>query len=366
MKKIGFLVHARNHKDLIRKFPILKYAPEKLVDWIAITLPPIIVSKITGLKKKDGETDIQGYIIGITITAKQMMENRELATRKIIQACKFAEKKGVGIIGLGALTASFSKGGLDILPYVKELGITTGRAYTTKTVTDYVKYCVENFGFTKDNVRIAIVGAAGSVGSSCARLLAKWGIRQMLFIDMQKKADNLKKNIEHLKNVNPELLIGTSHDVSDIKGWDIVITATSAPEALIKSEYLEPGTIIVNDAQPSDVPKEVIRTREDVLVIEGGVIRTPGIKCNFNLGLVDREDTFCCLGEALVLAKHEHFKHFAIGELEDDLVSIIENMSEGMGFSISPFQNDVQKYIPEKQISEVKEIIAGKLRERIL
>lgn len=365
MKKIGFLVHSRNHRDLIRKFPILKYTPAKFVDFVAAHLPPIIVSKITGLKSKEGK-DIEGYIIGVTMTARQMIEHREKATHKIIQACKYAEKKGVGIIGLGALTASFSKGGLDILPHVKEIGITTGRAYTTKTVTDYVKYCVENFGFTKNNVRLAIVGAAGSVGSSCAKILAEWGIKNMLFVDVAKRAEHLKSSVEHLQSVHGNINIEVSHAITAVKDYDIIITATNTPEALIRTEDIAPGTIIINDAQPSDVPVEVIRERKDILVIEGGVIYTPGIKCNFNLGLVDREDTFCCLGEVLVLARNNHFAHFATGELKQELVAEIEKMSEGMNFTISKFQNEVQKHIPESQIEEVRAIIASKIKEREL
>lgn len=365
MKKIGFLVHARNHRDLIRKFPLLKFAPRKLVDFIAINLPPIIVSKITGLKDKNGQ-EIDGYIIGITITARQMIEHREKSLAKIIQACKFAEKKGVGIIGLGALTASLSKGGLDILPHVNDIGITTGRAYTTKTVTDYVKTCVDQFGYDKSKVRLAIVGAGGSIGSSCAKLLATWGIKNMIFIDLEKRAENLRKSIGSMKNIHGEINIEISHNITSIKDADIIITATNAPEALIRSEDVSPGTIIINDAQPSDVPPSVIKERDDILVIEGGIIRTPGIKCNFNLGLVDQEDTFCCLGEVLVLAHNNQFKHFATGELQEHLVGEIEEMSKGLGFTISKFQNDVQRYIPEEQIEKVREIISSKITERNL
>ncbi len=356
MKKIGFLVHSRTTNDLVRKFPLLRILPKPLLRFIAISLPPIIVSKITGLKKPDG-TDIHGYIIGITMTARQMMEQREKALRKIIRASKYAEKKGVELIGLGALTASLSKGGLDILPHVQNLKVTTGRAYTTKTVADYVKYSVENFGFSKDKVKVAIVGAGGSIGSSVAKLLASWGIKNMLFIDLPKRAEHLKKNIEHLSYMHGSMQIETSHAIGSIKGWDIVITATNAPEAVLSSDDLNPGTIIINDAQPSDVPPHIIRERNDILVVEGGVIHTPGIKCNFNLGLADREDTFCCLGEVLVLARRDRFENYALGELDESLIHEIEEMAHDLDFSISRFQNSVQKYIPEEQIERVRGII---------
>ena len=136
----------------------------------------------------------------------------------------------------------------------------------------------------------------------------------------------------------------------------MVIAATNSPEVLIKSEDLSPGTIVINDAQPSDVSPEIIEQRKDVLIIEGGIINTPGIKCNFNLGLASREDTFCCLGEVLILAHNYHHKHFALGELELKLIDEITNMSSGMNIRLSKFQN-TNGYIDEKQIEGVRKIL---------
>src|SRR6185369_17715493 len=118
-------------------------------------------------------------------------------------------------------------------------------------------------------------------------------------------------------------------------------------------------TIIINDAQPSDVHPDVIKTRDDVLVIEGGVIHTPGVRCNFNFGLAGREDTFCCLGEVLILAHRGHFKHFALGELDLNLIAEIEKMSAGLSIGLSKFQND-SGYIPEDKIAKVKELIRNR------
>lgn len=323
-------------------------------------MPPVAVSKITGLKDRNGNA-IEGMIIAVTMTAKQMMEERDTARKKIIQASKFAERRGVGIIGFGALTASLSKGGLDVLPHLKTMGVTTGRIYTIKTVTDYVKKCIHDFGFSITNVRVAIVGAGGSIGAGCAKLLAEYGVKQLLFIDVQKRAEHLKTQIEHLKSVHWNINIETSHAISSIKGWDIVITATNSPEALLSDEDILPGTIIVNDAQPSDVPNHIIRERNDILVIEGGVITTPGIKCNFNLGLADREDTFCCLGEVLILAHNGKFDDFTTGEADTKLLPEIIEMEKELGFRIAKFQNGPQRYIPDSQIEKVKEIIKTRL-----
>ncbi len=337
--KFAFLVHSRNVEDMFRKYPLLKVFPRSLVNWGLKHWPPIVVSRITGLKSKKG-TELVGYVIGIPMTARQMMEDRNQALNQIKKASRLAEKMGVGIMGFGALTSSFSKGGLDIVDEVEKLGITTGRAYTTKTVSDYVKKCIQEFDLRKEDVVVAIVGAGGSVGSSCAKILAKYGVKNFLFIDLEKRATQLKQQITHMLKSHGDLNIQVSHLISDIKNSNIILTATNAPEVLVTSEDVAPGTIIINDAQPSDVSPEIIKNRDDVIVIEGGIINTPGINCNFNFGLASREDAFCCLGEVLILAYNEHFKHFALGELDLDLIDEIEKMSEGLNFRLANYQND--------------------------
>lgn len=359
-KKFGFLVHPRGMEDFLRKFPYLRFLPRKVLDFLTMNMPPVVVSKVTGLKDAAGN-DIKGEIVAITMTARQMMEHREKALKQIRRATLFAEKRGIGIIGFGALTASFSKGGLDLMDDIESIGITTGRAYTTKTVTDYVKMCVEKFGFDRAKVRLAVVGAGGSIGGSCAKLLASWGVRNMLFVDLPKRAEHLKERVEHLRGLHGEMNVSISHAIGDIKTYDIIIAATNAPEALIRSDDLAPGAIVINDAQPSDISPEVVRERDDVLIIEGGVISTPGIRGNFNMGLAGREETFCCLGEVLVLAYHNKFEHYALGELDIDLIHKIEKMAEPLGFSIARMQNSIQRYIPDEQIERVRQIIAKKL-----
>jgi fatty aldehyde-generating acyl-ACP reductase len=356
--KVGFMVHSRDLRDFLKKFPFLKHAPKSFLLFLTKAAPPIVVSKITGLVSKEGE-HIEGYVIGIPMTAHQMIEDRKTALKKITQAVHLAEKKRIGIIGLGALTASLSRGGLDVAGKTS-VGITTGRAYTVKTVTDYVKRIMDLFEMKPEATRIAIVGAAGAIGSGCAKFLAQYGVQNFLFIDLERKAENLKKHIEDITGRHGGANIEISHRVADIKGWDIVIAATNAPEVLITPDDLDPGTIIINDAQPSDISPEVLEM-EDVLVIEGGVIHTPGVSCNFNMGLAARNDNFCCLGEALILAHSGRFHDFALGELEIPLIEEVSRMSETMNIGLAKIQNSTGA-ISEEQLRHIKEIIKARAR----
>ena len=65
--------------------------------------------------------------------------------------------------------------------------------------------------------------------------------------------------IPYLKNLNPNINIEVSHQISAIKKADFIITATNTPEALIKADDLKSGAVVIDDAQPSDVSPEALR-----------------------------------------------------------------------------------------------------------
>src|SRR3989344_7725 len=352
----AFLIHARYLEDIYNKFPILRILPEKITLSLLRKMPSVFISEIRGLKDEKGN-EIKGYIGRMPLVTHQMFEDRKFALEKMKDATRVFSKKGVKLIGLGGLISSMSRGGLDLAEAFDDINFNTGRAYTVKTVTDYVKNVIDEFDFNKSNAKIAIVGAAGSIGSGCAEILADWGINSLLLIDLERKLDVLAKNIDKIHNriSNEKISITISHKISDVKSADIIIAATSAPEAVIAESDLKSGAIIINDAQPSDVSLEIY-ARDDVLVIEGGVIRTPGITVGFNLGLAEREDNFCCLGETLILS-HDGFNFRQAGDSFDhNYLEKLSRVSEKLGFHITRYQNKLG-YIPKEKIDEIKRIV---------
>jgi fatty aldehyde-generating acyl-ACP reductase len=358
----AFLGHPRHRYEIAKKYPIFKLLPERVIDFVLKHLWPVTMSKIEGLVAKDGRR-INGWLIIVPMTPVQMTENRDLARKRITQSATLAARKGAKIMGLGGLTASFSRGGLDILEEIKDnkikIGITTGRAYTSWTVTQNVFVVAEKLDLKLETLKVAVVGAAGSIGSACASILLKNGVKNILLIDIDRKKDILNEFLVDHKNSYDTSLILTSHRISDIKGYDIVISATNAPEAKIKSDDLSSGTVIVDDAQPSDVDPDIVKTRDDVLVIEGGVIHAPGINPHFNIGLKHKEDIYCCLAEIMVLAYADWNDNFSVGRLTFDSVEKIANIAKDMGFHLADFQN-FQKVITNNDIEKIKRIIKNR------
>jgi len=352
--KFAFIVHPRSYRDIERKFPFFRYVPEVFIDIVTKYLWPVTVSKISGLKSLRDGREIEGYVISILPTAHQMVENRNLALKRITQACILARKMGVKIVGLGGLTSSLSKGGLDLINVVG-VNITTGHAYTSYNVTQNIFALVHYMNFDKKKICIGIVGAAGSIGSTCAKLLARDGFEDFLLVDLERKKSFFSQLTEEINTLNPRAKVDISHQIKDIKKCDIVIAATNAPEALIRSEDLKWGAIVVDDAQPSDVHPNVYE-RQDVLVIEAGVTSTPQIENNFNFGLKNRDDNFCCLAEVFILAANEWRDHYVINRASLSHVDQVSRLGERLNFRIGQFQN-LKELVSNKKLLFVKKCI---------
>lgn len=113
------MIHTRDWPDVQRKFRMARYLPRKWVRLWCLYWPPVVFSEITGLKSKKTGKEIKGWLIGVPMTAKQLLERRDVAQKRIIQAIKKAEKLGAKIVGLGALTSPVTNGGLVVIPELK-------------------------------------------------------------------------------------------------------------------------------------------------------------------------------------------------------------------------------------------------------
>lgn len=353
--KFAFLVHPRDLEDVFKKYSILRYLPESLVKFVFLKIwPPVIVSKITGLISKKTGMKINGCIVSIPLTAHQMMEHRELARQEILKAIKLAQSKGVKIVGLGALTSSLTGGGTWLLDKT-DVKITTGHAYTAYNVSKNIFELEKILTINKKDAVIGIVGAAGSIGSTSAKILARGGFNNLLLVDLEHKQHFFEELARDLTKLNPSVTIKTSHQINDVKIADIILAATNAPEALVKSEDLKTGAVVVNDAQPSDISPEVF-DRDDVLVVEAGVVHTPGVKSNFDLGLKDKFDNFCCMAELLILASQEWQSNYVINRATLKEVDEVAEWGSDLGFQLGHFQNP-KGLVSEKKIQRIRAII---------
>ncbi|MCG2686962.1 polysaccharide biosynthesis protein [Candidatus Parcubacteria bacterium] len=274
---------------------------------------------------------LHGYIILCPITAKQMLDDRVLACKKIQRALKLAEKISLKIIGLGAYTSSVTDGGRDIVGKYK-LAITNGNARTSavaiKDIAKIVK-CVFKGNFSEPE--IAVVGATGSIGSAVSKMIAAYKPRSLILVG--RNAENLNELKSDIKSFQK---IFATTKIQNIKTADLIVVATSAKGAILKPDYLKKGAIVYDITQPRNVAKILCEQRPDILVLDGGLVKTENISYQFNFYL-PKDTIFACLAEVMILTLKKQFIDFSIGKVSLDKVEKINKMVQDIGFESPAF-----------------------------
>jgi len=333
--KFAFIIHPRNVSDAARKYSFLRFFPKSLVTLICRSHPPLIGSKIVGLKSLNSGEPINGWLLICPLTAKQLLNDRKLAIKRIKETISLAENLGVKMVGIGAFIPSITSAGKDLVDNLR-IGITHGRALTVGISLEGIKEIAKIKNVNLKEIIVGIVGATGTIGRAIAKLLIEEKVKKFILVAKSDDFKYLTELREEMKKINTSLSIEISSNISSIKNAELVIVTTSSPEILIKSEDLKYGAIVYDVTQPQNVFPEVIKGRKDILVIDGGLVKTSGINYHFDLGLPP-ETTFACMAETLILAAEGRYNCRLVGEVELKKVKEIMELAKKYNFTHAPF-----------------------------
>lgn len=346
--RFAFLIHPPELKDVAKKYPFAKFIPNSLLEKILKLLPPLIGSQITGFKLAGKE--LKGWVVICPLTAKQMLDYPELAQRKVLQTVRLAERLGCRLIGLGAFSSIATDGGLYLLDKVKKIGLTTGNAYAAALIIENLFKAAKKAEVDLEKSTLALIGAAGSVGSACAKILSSKA-KKIILID--KRIEELRNLVEAIKQENPKTIIEYYAELPQCPlDAGFIVTAASATEGILKPMHVIPGTIIIDAAQPSNVSVEVVETRKDVIVIHSGIAHLQGINVGMNIGL-GREEIYACLGEVLILLWKSWQGHYSIDKVNPAHVKELLELAPKVGLSVVGFRNS-KGLIEEEDFQRIK------------
>ncbi len=326
--QFAFIVHARFRKDLIILYKVLKFLPNFIVDLVSRYHPPVVISNVYEDKNKIG------IIIGIPMTAKQLLERKDIALEKILYSIEIAKKKGIKTVGLGAMTSSLSKGGKDVEHKYPEIKIVNGINYTVINIIKYINKIVSVLQLDISHTNISVVGASGGIGFGVTRELFNIGFRNINLIDVDRKINILKNKLSENNISMNKYDISITSSLETLIKSKIIIAATNSPETVIKTEHVSPGTIIINDAQPSDIDPYIEKNRSDILVVEGGIVSTEDIEVSMNLGLKNKNDIYSCMAETIIINKFQNYDVYS-----KKVNPEISKESDRLGFGINTLQN---------------------------
>lgn len=331
----AFALHPIDPKaDVTKRYPLLGRAlTEEQIHFFSQYWPPVFLSNIEGLRSMDTGVEAQGWFVSVPYTPRQMMSlPKERVYKKIIATGRMAERLGAKILGLGAYISIVGDAGVTVAEAL-DIPVTTGNSYTVAVVVRSILEASDCMEIDMANATVAVVGATGSIGAASAELLAEHAGHLMLIGRRERTLQSVR---EHCEGQRADISIAT--DLDSLHKADVILTATSSIGPVIESRHLKPGAVICDTAVPPDVSAEVRHERDDVLVIEGGMVQAPGpVNFNFHFGY-PRGKTFACMAETMALALEGRYEDYTVGRLLDvEKIRIIGEIADRHGFHISDF-----------------------------
>lgn len=358
VEKFAFIIHPLDaRRDVARKggiYRVAQYLPEQTVEWLIKHKEPIVASHITGVQSPTG-AEAEGWFIACPLTPRQLLElPQEFVYQRLTQCGQLAESLGARIIGLGAFTSVVGDGGQTVAKNLN-IAVTTGNSYTVATAVEGALDAARRMEIDIARSKVAVVGATGSIGRTCAHLLVPEAAELAL----------IGRNLDRLARVKDELPTSVVHVYDDVhqglRDADLIITVTSATDAVIQPEDLKPGCVVCDVARPRDVSVRVARERDDVLVIEGGVVAVPGhaVDFRFNFGFPVKM-AYACMSETMILALEGRYESFTLGkDVSVVQVTEIRRLAQKHGFRLAGYRS-FEKAVTEETIAAVRRNARGK------
>jgi predicted amino acid dehydrogenase len=363
INRFAFVIHPLDvkfiHSD--RRFRWTRVLPDELVERTAAYFPPIYLSRIKGGQSPTTGQRIEGHLITLGATPRQMMAHGERFTYdRLNGAARMAERLGARIMGLGAFTSVVGDAGITVA-HESDIAITSGNSLTVAATLEAAKQAAIRLGvedLTKG--KVMIVGATGSIGSICSRLLAQ-AIFDVVLVSIEpEKLIELKRTIQ-TETPAAKVAIATRPD-DYLSECDLVVTATSAfGQRILDISRCKPGAVICDVARPPDIGEREAALRPDVLVIESGEVLIPGdIDFGYDIGLPPKT-AYACLGETALLAMEGRFEDYTLGRnITVERVKEIYRLFKKHQFQLAPLRT-FGALVDEEMIAE-KRALAERLR----
>ncbi len=328
-KRFAFLLHPRGRADIERfkgRLPA-DVTRAALRDWT-----PVILSRLV---LPIGGDEIEGLLIVVPMTPAQLFGlPRRFVRAKILEAAELAAQEGCQVIGLGALTAVLTVSGQWLVGRVPGV-LTTGNAYTAAVTVELVRALA---GGKLAGSTVAIVGATGSVGQCCARLLS--GARISLIL--------IGRNVHQLEMLEADLTergpVRTSTKPDAVGGADYVVLATAAPEMTLRSSDIRDGSTVIDVSEPTNFEWNSERRPEArrISVCHGGLVRIPELR--LGLDLYGAPDIFhSCFAESVLMTVDPGFRDHQLARPTPQIARRMASLAASYGIAPATLRRDISR-----------------------
>jgi predicted amino acid dehydrogenase len=311
------------------------------------------------------------------------------ASDMVREAAVLAKEMGCEVLGLGQYTSIVTKNGLALSD--PGLAITTGNSLTVAMTLRAILKAARMRGLDPGHTSLAVVGAAGNIGSAYAALAARQfapltlvgsprpgsrerleAVRVRIIQDIygalaQEDAAlpagrGLARHLMELPLVRrllgeraaPEAaframasagivdeLISVATDLSSIQTAKVIVAVSNSPDKVIRSEMVQEGAILCDVSVPCSTDQEVIETRRDVLFFTGGIVRLPkGERIEAPAFPLPPGHVFACMAETMVMGLSGIRESISCGAVDLAKIGLVETLARHHGFRLAGLRTD--------------------------
>jgi fatty aldehyde-generating acyl-ACP reductase len=316
-----FLVHPRDTDDLLRSplgSALRRYSSSESEFLAKMSSPPPMV----GGQIRFGFSPIHGELVVAMCQPTEIMG--KTGQRAVVCAAQLAVQRGTKVLGLGALTAPATGGGLLLLRHLpSNVTVTNGNAYTAAVVCHNVLEASSSL-VRHGTPRVAVVGCTGSVGFVLSHLLADAGLDLILIGRSVERATTLLRSLARRAILSERLAL-----VSEAQ---IVVLLTNDPTAKLSPELVSPGTVVIDVSQPPNILPRDQRAfwLREIEVVSGGLVKIPDFTCSYDLNMPRPGVVFACLAETYLFAR-EGMREHSVGRPDVQLAVTLDRAARKHG-----------------------------------
>ena len=214
--------------------------------------------------------------------------------------------------------------------------MTTGNTFTTGLALEGVYKAARLLNVDLSKAKVTVIGGAGDIGGTCARILAEQVAELTLTGRSEKNLIEVERAITYLGKASVKT---TRDNMAAVRDADIVIAAASVPSSILNFDMFKPGAIICDVGYPKNISYTACR-RNDIFVFSGGIASLPTeIDLGYDTGLPSSGVLYGCFAEGILLDLEERYENFSWGRgnITKEKVDYLMGVGKKHGFDLAPF-----------------------------
>ena len=337
--RVAWLCHLIDAHDLTTLEPAFGNIPfekrQEYLDHFAPRANPVVMSAVD-IRSRTGDK-VRVYPILLPVTSRWIKRRIDARKHRFVQTLvqrgvDVARSLGCGMVSLGQYTSIVTHNGRSLAS--PDMGLTTGNSYAIALAIQAIQRAQTQRGCDPAESVLAVAGAAGNIGRTCAEILAPCYRRTILLgNNTPQSRARLRECSKHIPNAE----ITTELSAVDIA--DVVLSATNSVDMPLGPAHFADNAIVCDVSVPPSVQPNTGTVRPDLTIIKGGIVRLPYGEDLEIVGFpLPPGQTYGCMAEGILLGFEGVRDATFTGSLTPNQVRRIEAIAKRHGFELADYK----------------------------